>query len=85
MECPFNPNQALSDGSPNGKWLIDKIADNLTIVFDHFGQVFPTSERKYLPVVNAVESYNKKFRECKTVVKGLDDEVSINCLQLVLY
>jgi len=51
----------------------------LSILFDNSDEVFPTSEDKYLPVVNPFETYDdKKFRErfrlSKTVVKHLLDE-----------
>lgn len=58
------------------------MADDLSILYANFDDLFPTSERKYLPVVNPFESYNdKKFRErfrlSKSVVKRLLDEVSV--------
>jgi len=36
------------------------MANDLPIVFDHFNQVFLTSERKYLPAANPFESYDNE-------------------------
>ena len=49
-----------------------------TILFDHFDQVYLSSERKYLPAANPFENYdNKKFQECKTILKRVLNKVSV--------
>jgi len=54
------------------------MANDLSILFNHFNQVVLTSERKYLPEANRFESYDdKKYWKCKTKGTGWLKELSV--------
>jgi len=58
------------------------MADDLFIVFDNFDNLFPTSERKLLPVATPFETYDEmtfleRYRLSKSVMKCLMDEVNV--------
>jgi len=72
---------------------ITKMADDLLTLSDQFDEIFPTNERRLLPVANPYDDYDeKKFRErfrlSKTVVKRLLDEVTVQLhsfIKLILF